>query len=82
MMDLLAVPTKAIAMSLFGNKKAIVFVAKASSDDLTFLSDLIVAGKLTPVIDRCYGLNEAAEAMRYLEAGHARGKVIVTLSGD
>jgi NADPH:quinone reductase-like Zn-dependent oxidoreductase len=40
---------------------------------------LIEAGKVTPVIDRTYPLNEAAEAMRYLETGHARGEVVITV---
>jgi len=47
--------------------------------DLPFLMGLIEAGKLTPVIDKTYPLAEAADAMRYLEAGHVRGKVVVTL---
>ena len=41
------------------------------------MKDLIEAGKVTPVIDRTYPLSEAAEAMRYLEAGHARGKIVI-----
>jgi NADPH:quinone reductase-like Zn-dependent oxidoreductase len=41
------------------------------------VKDLIEAGKVTPVIDRTYPLSEAAEAMRYLEAGHARGKIVI-----
>jgi NADPH:quinone reductase-like Zn-dependent oxidoreductase len=47
--------------------------------DLPFLMGLIEAGNLTPVIDKTYPLEEAAEAMRYLEAGHARGKVVITV---
>jgi len=45
------------------------------------LKQLIEAGKVTPVIDRTYPLSEAAEAMRYLEEGHARGKVVITVWG-
>jgi NADPH:quinone reductase-like Zn-dependent oxidoreductase len=41
------------------------------------VKDLIEAGKVTPVIDRAYPLREAAAAMRYLEAGHARGKIVI-----
>jgi NADPH:quinone reductase-like Zn-dependent oxidoreductase len=55
-----------------------MFVAKIRPSDLTFLAELCEARKLTPVIDRSYPLADAAEAIRYLEAGHARGKVIVT----
>jgi NADPH:quinone reductase-like Zn-dependent oxidoreductase len=43
------------------------------------MRDLIEAGKVTPVIDRRYKLSEVPEAVRYLEEGHARGKVVVTL---
>jgi NADPH:quinone reductase-like Zn-dependent oxidoreductase len=44
-----------------------------------FLKQLIEAGKLTPVIDRTYLLSEVPEAIRYLEEGHARGKVVITV---
>jgi NADPH:quinone reductase-like Zn-dependent oxidoreductase len=54
--------------------------AKSSKDDLTLLHDLMQAGKVTPVIDRCYSLTELREAIRYLEQGHARGKVIITFN--
>lgn len=47
--------------------------------DLLTLKELIEAGKLTPVIDRTYPLSEAAEAIRYLDQGHARGKVVLTV---
>ena len=43
------------------------------------MKELLEAGKVVPIIDRCYPLSQAAEAMRYLEEGHARGKVIITL---
>jgi len=60
----------------------LVFVgAKRSKADLTLLRDLIGAGKITPVIDRQYNLSEAAAAMAHLGAGHARGKVIITVGG-
>jgi len=55
-----------------------MFVAKSRSSDLAYLAGLCAAGRLTPVIDRLYPLAEAAEAIRHLEGGHARGKVIVT----
>lgn len=43
------------------------------------MSELIAAGQIAPVIDRCYPLAEAAEALRYVETGRARGKVVVTI---
>jgi NADPH:quinone reductase-like Zn-dependent oxidoreductase len=46
---------------------------------LVFIKELLEAGKVVPVIDRRYPLRETAEAIRYLEAGHARGKVIITV---
>jgi NADPH:quinone reductase-like Zn-dependent oxidoreductase len=53
--------------------------AKQSQDDLAFLRELLEAGKIVPVIDRRYPLSEAAEAVRYLGTGHARGKVVITM---
>jgi NADPH:quinone reductase-like Zn-dependent oxidoreductase len=55
------------------------FLAKVNKEDLAVLKSLMESGKLTPVVDRTYPLNETAAAIRYLEAGHARGKVIVTV---
>jgi NADPH:quinone reductase-like Zn-dependent oxidoreductase len=52
---------------------------RPNKKDLTTLRDLLAAGKVTPVIDRCYKLTEIREAMRYLEAGHARGKIVITI---
>jgi NADPH:quinone reductase-like Zn-dependent oxidoreductase len=56
-----------------------MFMANVTRDDLVTLKELIEAGKVTPVIDRMYPLSETAAAMRYLEAGHARGKVVITV---
>jgi NADPH:quinone reductase-like Zn-dependent oxidoreductase len=55
------------------------FLAHQTKDDLAVLRELLETGKVTPVIDRAYPLTEVAEAIRYLEAGHARGKVIITV---
>ena len=55
-----------------------VFIARSSKEDLTIISELMATGKVTSVIDRRYRLSEVPEAIRYLEAGHARGKVVVT----
>jgi NADPH:quinone reductase-like Zn-dependent oxidoreductase len=54
--------------------------ARPNQKDLTFLKALFEAGKVVPVIDRWYPLSETAEAIRYLEAGHARGKVVITVT--
>ncbi len=77
MMDLLAPMIKDLWLSVFGSQKAVMFIAKSSQDDLTLLGELIATGKLKPVIDRCYSLSEAPEAVRHVEEGHARGKVII-----
>jgi NADPH:quinone reductase-like Zn-dependent oxidoreductase len=57
----------------------ISFLAHQNRDDLAVLRELLDAGQVTPVIDRSYRLNEIAEALRYLETGHARGKVVITV---
>ena len=56
-----------------------MFLAELNQSDLSFLSGLAQAGKLTSVIDRRYPLSEAGEAIRYLEGGRARGKVVVNI---
>ena len=66
-------------MSITGGKKIGSVSAKANQKDLVTLKDLLKAGKVVPVIDKCYPLSEAAEALRYLGAGHARGKVVITV---
>ncbi len=55
---------------------------KPNKKDLMFMKELLEAGKVTPVIDRRYPLGETAEAIRYLEEGHARGKVVITVEYD
>jgi NADPH:quinone reductase-like Zn-dependent oxidoreductase len=74
--------TRLVQMLVFSrltSQKLITFLAKPSKDDLIILRDLVATGKVTPVIDRCYHLREVPEAIRYLEQGHARGKVVITL---
>jgi NADPH:quinone reductase-like Zn-dependent oxidoreductase len=70
---------RALLLSRFMSQQVTFFMAKSNSGDLAVLRDLLVAGKVTPVIDRSYPLSEAAEAIRYLEQGHARGKVVITM---
>jgi NADPH:quinone reductase-like Zn-dependent oxidoreductase len=66
--------------ALFAEQKLMGLVSKERQQDLLTLKDLIEAGKLTPVIDKTYPLSEAPQAIRYLEQGHARGKVVLTIS--
>jgi len=66
-------------LSPFVGQQLHPFLTKWNQQDLEVLKDLIEAGKVSPVIDRTYALSEAADAMRYLEAGHARGKVVITV---
>jgi NADPH:quinone reductase-like Zn-dependent oxidoreductase len=68
---------KVFLLSPFVSRKMVVCMAKRSKDDLTALCELMQAGKVTPVIDRRYELAETPQAIRYLEEGHARGKIII-----
>ncbi|WP_246268205.1 NAD(P)-dependent alcohol dehydrogenase [Acrocarpospora macrocephala] len=68
---------KLIVLSRIVSQTMVSFLARESQDDLTVLSGLLEAGKIAPVIDRTYQLNEVPEAIAYLEKGHARGKVVV-----
>ncbi|UCD63980.1 MAG: NAD(P)-dependent alcohol dehydrogenase [Candidatus Zixiibacteriota bacterium] len=69
-------------LSMAGSKKMGTFVMRPNTEDLLFVKGLLEAGKIVPVIDRRYPLSEVAEALRYLEQGHARGKVVITVAGD
>ena len=68
-----------LVLSRFVSQKFVTLMAKLSKEDLAILRELMEAGKVTPVIDRCYSLSEVPEAIRYLEQGHARGKIVITL---
>ena len=68
-----------LVMSRFVSQKMTTFTAKENKEDLVVLKELIEAGKVTPVIDRTYPLSEVPGAIRYLEEGHARGKVVITI---
>jgi NADPH:quinone reductase-like Zn-dependent oxidoreductase len=68
---------RAAVASRFTSQRLMAFTAFVRTEDLVALGELAESGKVTPVIDRTYPLVEGAAAMRYLEAGHARGKVIV-----
>jgi NADPH:quinone reductase-like Zn-dependent oxidoreductase len=69
-------------LSLVGHKKTRGFIANINSRDLDLLKHLFEAGKVVPVIDRRYPFSELAEAIRYLEEGHARGKVVIAFDDD
>jgi NADPH:quinone reductase-like Zn-dependent oxidoreductase len=66
-------------LSRFVSQKFVTFMARSNKEDLTVMRGLMETGKVTPVIDKRYSLSEVPEAIRYLEKGHARGKVVVTL---
>ena len=71
-----------LLFSLFGSQKLLMILAKPNKQDLNFMREQMESGKITPVIDRRYKLSEIAEAIRYLEKGHARGKVVITFEDN
>lgn len=73
---------KAAVSSRFSDRKMRTLLAKRNPEDLATLGDLMESGKVKPVIDRRYRLSEVPDAMRYLEEGHARGKVVITVGED
>jgi NADPH:quinone reductase-like Zn-dependent oxidoreductase len=75
-------PIKAKLMSPFISQKIGMMMAQGNPDDLKLIADLMQAGKVTTVIDRTYALSEIREAVRYVEAGRARGKVIIKVAQD
>src|SRR5438094_1128315 len=70
---------KTAFQSNFTTQKFVTYIAKLTKDDLNVLRDLMQAGKVAPVIDRTYKISETQAAVRYLEEGHARGKVVINL---
>jgi len=69
-------------LSMAGTKRLVNLTAGAKAGDLRFVRDLLEAGKVKPVIDRRFPLAEVPEAIRYLETGHPRGKVVITVQGE
>jgi NADPH:quinone reductase-like Zn-dependent oxidoreductase len=78
----LAIVVQALAVPLrsrLRGQRMVSFLASITREDLLILGELAAAGKIAPVIDRTYPLREAAEAVRYVETGQARGKVVITV---
>jgi NADPH:quinone reductase-like Zn-dependent oxidoreductase len=71
---------RALLLSPFVRQRLRTFVAKEGAEDLLVLKELIESGKVTPVIDRTYSLREAADAIRHLHEGHARGKLVLSVT--
>ena len=70
---------RALVLSRFVGQKLGTFISTQNHEDMIVLKELIESGKVTPVIDRTYPLSEVPEAIRYLEEGHAQGKVVITV---
>ena len=66
-------------ISMTSRKKMRSFLQRANQQDLIYMKELVEAGKVKPVIDRCYKLREVQDAFRYFEQGHAQGKVVITI---
>src|SRR5213596_2127944 len=75
----LAGELNSLAWSRFVSQKFVAYIAAFNKTDMTILADLMQSGKITPVIDRTYKLSELPAALAYLEQGHARGKVVITV---
>ena len=68
-----------IVLSLFVSQRYATFVARANTNDLNAIRELMISGKVIPVVDRVFDLSETAEAMRYQDQGHAHGKVVIAI---
>lgn len=72
-------PLKALLISWFVDQDMGLFISHASAEDVALLGEWIEEGRITPFVDRSYKLADIRDAMRYLEEGHARGKVVLTM---
>lgn len=68
---------KAVVVSRLVRQNLLPFLARSCKQDLIVMQELLEAGRVVPVIDRSYPLSEVPEAIRYLEEGHARGRVVI-----
>jgi len=71
---------KLIVMSWFAKQRLISFMARRSREELAIIGDLMKSGKVKAVIDRRYKLSEVPEAIKYLETGRVRGKLVITIA--
>lgn len=71
---------RAFVLSRLGSRKFVNFIARLNKPDLNLLCQFLQSGRLKPVIDHSYTLGEVPQAVRYLEEGHARGKVVITVA--
>ena len=69
--------SQALLLSPLVRQRFVTFIAKPRQEDLRLLRELMSSGMVKPVIDRCYQLSEVSQAIRYLDARHARGKVVI-----
>lgn len=82
MIGVLAGQIRQLVFSRIVSQKFISFMTKMNQNDLAVMGEFLKDGKVTAVIDRRYKLSEVPEAVRYLEEGHARGKVVITLEDN
>jgi NADPH:quinone reductase-like Zn-dependent oxidoreductase len=76
-LGLIARPAAMLLASRLASQKLVTYLARPHQADLIAIGELIAAGKVTPVIDRSYGLSEVGAALKYLQEKHARGKVVI-----
>jgi NADPH:quinone reductase-like Zn-dependent oxidoreductase len=82
MIGLLARVSTALVLSRFVSQKLGLLMPRRSKEDLIILRELMATGAVTPVIDKRYRLSDVPQAVRYLEQGHAQGKVVITVEGE